>query len=76
MPAYKEYLQTNERLTVDGVKKLRVVMNTPEFGVMVSKTIDQVADEAINERLLLTLGDDLINEYERRLLPKKLITGW
>lgn len=77
MPDYKEYLQTNERLTVDGAKKLRVVMNTKEFGLMYSQTIDQVEDETINEHLLNTLGEDLITEYERRLSQRPtVVAGW
>lgn len=77
MPDYKEYLQTNERLTVDGEKKLRVVMNTKEFGLMYSQTIDQVEDETINEHLLNTLGEDLITEYEQRLSQRPtVVAGW
>lgn len=77
MPDYKEYPQTNQRLTIDGTKKLRVVMPTREFGLMESQILDQVEDEAINEQLLNTLGEDLITEYERRISQRPtVVAGW
>lgn len=77
MPDYKEYPQTNQRLTIDGVKKLRVIMPTREFGLMESQIINQVEDEAINEQLLNTLGEDLITEYERRISQRPtVVAGW
>lgn len=75
--AAKEYTQTNEWLEVDGVKKLRVSMETKEFGVMYSPVVDQVKDSNINHQLLNTLGEDLITEYERNLSQRPtVVRGW
>ena len=64
-------------LTVEGVQKLQVVMDTREFGKMHSKLIDAVEDQQINLRLLDTLGEDLITEYERRLAERPVVVqGW
>lgn len=73
-----EYLQTDEWFTTpEGVKKLRVVMNTKEFGPMISKALNQVEDQEINRQLLNTLGEDLIVEYERRLSQRPtVVVGW
>lgn len=52
-------------------------MPTREFGLMESQILDQVEDEAINEQLLNTLGEDLITEYERRISQRPtVVAGW
>lgn len=77
MPESKDYVQTDEYLTVDGVKKLRVKMDTREFGMMYSRLLDQVEDNSINQHLLNTLGEDLIQEYEQRISQRPtVVAGW
>jgi len=73
----KEYAQVNEWVMDKGVKKLRVSMKTKEFGIMRSRLLKQVDDDAINEQLLNSLGEELIDEYEARLADRPVVVqGW
>ena len=77
MSSCKDYVQTNQKFTIDGQKKLRVSMDTREFGLLVSRTLPMVADDSINEHLLNSLGEELIDDYEQRLTRKRnVVAGW
>jgi len=78
MPEFKDYNLLYQRVNIDGGKpQLRVVLQTAEFGPMESRIIDAVADEALNEQLLGTLADDVIDEYELRLSRRPVVVqGW
>lgn len=78
MPEFKDYNLLYQRVTNDeGRPQLRVVLQTSEFGPMTSEVINAVADETLNEQLLGTLADDVIDEYERRLSRRPVVVqGW
>jgi hypothetical protein len=46
---------------------LRVVMDTPEFGRLESRILSGVADPRINQVLLDSLGDEVMDDYDARL---------
>ena len=71
MNNFKDYNLVYQHIsTVNRTVKLRVVLATSEFGPMESRTLDKVADEGINTRLLDSLADEVIDEYERRLASR------
>ncbi len=74
MKPYKDYILTYQRVgETKNPTKLRVVLQTDEFGPMTSRMLDQTADEQLNGKLLDSLADELIDDYERKLSTRPLV---
>lgn len=63
----RDYLLTYLNLKENNKDKLQVSMDTEEFGKMYSKRIDAVKDKKINQKLMDSLADELIDKYEKQL---------
>lgn len=68
------YQHVSDKLTKKN--QLRVVLQTSEFGPMPSKLVDATEDKEINDGLLNSLADDMIDAYEKKLVEKRVFNGW
>lgn len=64
---FKDYNIVYQRIMVNNKPMLRVMMVTKDFGKLFSACVNITDNEDLNEKLLGTLADDLIDEYEDRL---------
>ena len=67
MIATKDYLLNYLHLTENGKQKLAAEMKTEEFGLMRSRMLDATKDSKMNQTLLNSLADEVIDDYEQRL---------
>jgi len=68
---FKDYKMIYSIYEVDGINMNVVFMGTPEFGRLRSRYLKAVEDDNINQQLLDSLADELIDEYEDRLKKRK-----
>lgn len=68
----KDYNLSYQHLTVNGVKKLRAVLHTKEFGPVASQAIF-AREKGVDEQLLNSLADELIDAYEERLVNRPVV---
>lgn len=66
METTKDYLLNYLRLNDNGLKKLAVEMKTEEFGLMRSRMLNSTESEKMNQMLLNSLADEVIDDYEMK----------
>jgi hypothetical protein len=63
----KDYKCIDRVVELQGKYGLQVILQTKEFGDLSSRIVNRTEDADLNVKLLDSLADDIIQEYEDRL---------